>query len=1759
MKPVGVTQEQSVDAAVSIRVFGGVGLDTPDGPLRVGGRRLQRLFALLVIRYGRIVTIDWLAEHLWRDEDRPDAYEVRLRTYLSRLRQALPERAAEWIETVPGGYRLAAPPDAVEHVRAGRLRERAREARDTGDPLAARRLLDDALAVWRGEPFRELEDLDWARTEIEQLHLDRLEMLEERWETELALGRHTQITGELGSFLAEQPLRERAARQCALALHRCGRTAEALRVLASFRRRLADDTGLEPSPALVDLERSLLDGDASLDAPEGRPLRGYRLVEEVGAGAFAVVWRAIQPSVDRDVAIKQIRPEFASRPEFIRRFEAEARTVARIEHPHVVPLIDFWRDPDAAYLVMRWLGGGTLQRRLDDGPLPVDETLAIAEQIGGALSAAHAHGVVHRDVKPSNILFDGAGHAYLTDFGIALGETDQDGPEAALSPGSPAYGAPEQLRGGPAGPAADVFGLGAVLHECLVGSPPPPTGGAAETLFDPRSHEPFSEHFSRVGRVPPSVAAAIARATAPDPADRFASTADLLIALGGVPEGPVFRSDPARRARPENPYVGLRAFDDGDAGRFFGRDRLVDEIVERFADVGVRSRCVVVVGPSGSGKSSAVRAGVVPALRRGEVPGSGDWFTTTMMPGDDVFASLESALLRVAVDPPPSLLAQLRDGERGILRGVQRCITEGRVLLVIDQLEELFTTHDPVTVDRFLTAVSVAVEDPSSPLRLIATVRADHYDRPLRHPSFARIVKETAVEITPLAADELIEAITAPARQVGVTFEPGLVARITADTVGRASPLPLLEYALSELFERRSSDRTITVAEYEAVAGIAGALSARAEILYSEATPAERAAIRSVFGRLANPNDADTRRRVALADLGDDEATRRVVERFGRARLLTFDHDGASREPTVEVAHEALLREWPRAVTWLEEDRDLRRIVGSIDAAATAWDRGGRQSADLYRGGRLETARDVAASNPDRLRPVDHEFIEASHARAEAARRTEQRRLKRLRRQVTATAVALCAALLAGGIALVEQRRADRAAGAAESAAAEAELATILSRSTAIAPEQPDVALLLALEARRRAPGTVTDRGLLDALSAAELGRTVGEMPRLPAATCHPDVPSRRIGPDGLSEFGVVDGQLLIKDLVTGEIATRGPAPSQCVMWAEDVEAGRRWADADFGDRQWTAAIGGEWIELEVSNRSRLLGGYTVGPGDLLPGGLLHPEAVEGRILYWRTQTQGQDAWVPRAVVVDEETLEPVGGFVPDLVLDEDGSAADPVTASSTADGLFAIGGRPSGAGDGSGIGLLVVLDARDGTEILRVRRPTPVTAVAFDRMPRVVVVGGEDGRVEIIDLESQDVVGVAALSGPGPVISVGVRSDGRIVAVGRETVEVFDGDGDRVGVPVAIPASELARVRRDGTVVVVSEADPDTIRVIDPAGGPLAESGWNVDPSARVGFGAGQAAVTSSAGDLEIVDLTSGTRSRVELSLATDERFQPVAAVPEEDGLLAWDRDGSVVRWEGGLPVQRLELWQGSGDVTLARNADESGTAGSESTVGAGAATVFLNGFPQTVQRFESSNGMLEVIADMPSPPRATVAASPASNAGVHVLLDDGTVRTYDRTGRSVGQVTTGLGDPQLVVSDPVTGLVGVGGRSGAAVVDPTSGKSERIVEIGQVASLGFARDGDLLVVVEADGTVRLWDVERSTLAGTLWSGDGTAPQSAPPWYDAAVDSVWVATSGTILRLPLDPDRWADRLCDLVERELTTAEWDRFVPGEAPRRDVCD
>ena len=1070
--------ENEAPTRSSLQVFGGVAVVHDGQVVGIGGPRQRRLLALLAIRHGDTVTLDWLGEFLWNDHDRPSDPRASIHTTMSRLRRALPAGIAHWIETTPSGYKLAAPSEAIEHARFDQLRRAARTARDRNDLQRALRLLNEALELWRGEPFPELEDLDSATAEITRLGTDRLEMTEERFDVALSLGRHTQILGELTGFTERHELRERAWRQLAVALHRAGRQADALQALNRYRERLVEHAGLDPSNEMLELEAKLLIGSAELDLnlePEGQnqQLRGYRLIEEIGTGAFSIVWRGVQPSVDREVAIKQIRGELATRPEFIRRFEAEAHLIARIEHPHVVPLIDYWRDPDSAYLVMRWLRGGTVEQSLDDGPWAVDRTVRMLHQIGEALTEAHAREVIHRDVKAANILLDERGNAFLGDFGIALEAIETAEPEAALSHGSPAYAAPEQLRREPLTAAADIFSLAVVAYECLCGKLPYPDVQSVSEMVQHQLQEPFPDVRDTRPDVPSAIAAALARATAKDPADRFPTALDFVDALESEPAIPNGARQAGRRTIHSgdrgNPYKGLRAFDEGDRADFFGRERLVNELVAQLSAGGRASRCLSLTGPSGSGKSSVVRAGLLPAIRSGRVPGSERWYVTTFVPDAHPFEALEAALLRIAVNAPATLVEQLSDGPRGILRGVRRCLandSEG-VLLVIDQLEELFTAADPQLASAFLHALAVAVEDPTSPLRVVATLRADFYDRPLRDPAFAPLLKAGAVDITPLAADELEAAITGPAERHGLEFEPGLVARLAADAVGQAASLPMLQHTLAELYERRVSN-TLTNHAFDSLGGVAGSVAARAEELYMDSSAEEQRAIRVVFGRMVSPSGAtsDLRRRAHLAEFSHRPTAVAIIERFGRARLLSHDRDVVSREPTVEVAHEALLREWPRLAVWLDEDRELLHSIVRLADAADAWAESGRPATDLARGVRLETAQELATEASERLRPIDHEYVETSLTAAYAERDLEHRRIRRLRRLVTGVAAALVVALIAGGLALQQQRRADGEADRATAAALDAkEQAAIAEEQAAIAEEQARVAEVSSLVA----------------------------------------------------------------------------------------------------------------------------------------------------------------------------------------------------------------------------------------------------------------------------------------------------------------------------------------------------------------------------------------------------------------------------------------------------------------------------------------------------------------------------------------------------------------------------------------------------------------------------------------------------------------------------------------------------------------------
>ena len=665
------------------RVLGPLEVSGEGGALPLGGPKQRTALAHLILNANQVVAAERLIDALWGEEP-PDAARGTLQTYVSRLRSVLGSSA---IEGRAPGYLLHVEPDEIDALRFERLLRDAR--RSDGEPRAAAATLAEALDLWRGPALADLATEPSLAPEIARLEELRLQATEEAIDVGLDLGRQTEAVAQLEALTREHPLRERLWGELMLALYRVDRQADALGAFERARAILADELGIDPSQELQELHARILRQDPDLDL-KGEPLRGYRLLDQIGEGAFGVVYRATQPQIGREVAIKAVHPEFANHPDFVRQFEREAQIVARLEHPHVVPLYDYWREPDAAYLVMRYLRGGSLEDLLADGPLEPARAASILDQMAAALSAAHRQGIVHRDVKPGNVLLDEEGNAYLTDFGVALDVGAPEKTSGTMMRGTPAYLSPEQIRLEPAVPASDVYALGVVLYEMLTGEHPFPASSLT-ALLDQHLRDPLRSLRQARPDLPVGVDDVIAKATAKVVEDRFADPLELALALRAVLEGTAAAHEPVLEIR--NPYKGLRAFLEADAGDFFGREAVTNRLLGRLGQDDEASRFLAVVGPSGSGKSSVVRAGLIPALRRGAIEGSERWFVIDVHPGSHPFRELETALLGVAVEPPPSLLEDLQRDALGLVRAADRVLPDpdAELLIVLDQLEEVFT------------------------------------------------------------------------------------------------------------------------------------------------------------------------------------------------------------------------------------------------------------------------------------------------------------------------------------------------------------------------------------------------------------------------------------------------------------------------------------------------------------------------------------------------------------------------------------------------------------------------------------------------------------------------------------------------------------------------------------------------------------------------------------------------------------------------------------------------------------------------------------------------------------------------------------------------------------------------------------------------------------------------------------------------------------------------------------------------------------
>jgi DNA-binding SARP family transcriptional activator/ABC-type glycerol-3-phosphate transport system substrate-binding protein len=1045
------------------RILGPLEVDGQDGPIVLGGPRQRLVLANLLVRPNQVVQADVLVDLVW-GEDVPSSVRNTLQSYVSRLRAALGQ---DRLEGRAGGYTLRADAGEIDATLFESLLQEARAA--DGHPERVSQILGDALALWRGPAFADLPS-DGLAGEVARLEELRILATEDRIAADLELGRHAALVGELEALTRTWPLRERLWGQLMLALYRANRQADALAAFARAQRLLADELGVDPSAELQRVHGRILRHDPELDV-QGQPLRGYRLLEKLGEGAFGEVYRAIQPQVGREVAVKVVHPELANQPDFVRRFEREAQLVARLEHPHVVPLYDYWREPDGAYLIMRYLRGGSVEDLLERGPVEVGRASAILEQVAAALSAAHRQGVVHRDVKPGNVLLDEENNAYLTDFGVALDAGAPEQTSGTMVRGTPAYLSPEQIRLEPATPRSDIYALGVVLYELLSGGHPFPDSSLTE-LFDRHLHRPLPSVREMRPELPPAVDAVIARATSKDPSIRYGDAMEMAAAFRTATED---GAHVAAQGAIRNPFKGLRTFLEADAGDFFGREALVRRLVERLAEPYASARFLCVVGPSGSGKSSVVRAGIVPALRRGAIEGSDRWYVVDVMPGSHPFRELESALLGVAVEPPASLLDDLERDELGLVHAVERILPdpEAELLIVLDQLEEVFTLADEDERARFLGAIVAAVGMHGSRVRVIATLRADFFDRPLSVRGFGNLLAARADAITPMSPEELERAISGPAERVGLEIEPGLVAAMVTDVVDRPGALPLLQYALTELAER-ATDGRLAIDGYREIGAVSGALARRAEQLFERLNEAGRDACRQLFLRLVTLGEGteDTRRRVRrsqLRSLSEERSMDGVIETFGRHRLLSFDRDADTREPTVDIAHEALIREWARFRTWVEDAREQLRLSAKISASAAEWVQSERSSEFLLAGTRLAQAEEATQSDAIRLTESEREYVDASlarrHADAEVERERHARELRLERRARTRlrslVAVLAIGALLAASLAVVSVDRSREA----ERRRDESTIAGLTGGALSNLNVDPELSLLLALYA----------------------------------------------------------------------------------------------------------------------------------------------------------------------------------------------------------------------------------------------------------------------------------------------------------------------------------------------------------------------------------------------------------------------------------------------------------------------------------------------------------------------------------------------------------------------------------------------------------------------------------------------------------------------------------------------------------------------
>jgi serine/threonine protein kinase/WD40 repeat protein len=1484
------------------------------------------------------------------------------------------------------------------------------------------------------------------------------------------------------------------------------------------------------------------------DLEMGSERAGYRVLSLIGRGGMSVVYLADDRRLQRRVALKLMARHLAADDTFQARFLHESQLAASIDHPNIVPVYEAGERDGLLFIAMRYVEGGDLKQRILRGPLEPNRAIGIAAQIASALDAAHARGLVHRDVKPSNVLLDpgmapdGSDHVYLADFGLTKRLTEATGLGRGELTGTIDYVAPEQIAGDEVDGRADVYSLGCVLYECLVGEPPYPTGSDVAVVFAHLDADPPAPSERHAG-VPPALDAVIATAMAKEPDRRYATCRDLARAALAVAVDEASRqlADAAFRAaagrndltRVESeltskvvdaqsirerarsltstltsppatdvcPFKGLASFEPGDAPFYFGRERLTAELVARL----VRSPLLVVVGPSGSGKSSVLGAGLIPALGDGVLAGSERWRRVLIRPGQHPMDELRRRLGSGAPDPLAEALDAVPPGER--------------LVLAVDQLEELFVAcRDEKERAQFVRVLTGAAADSLGRATVVAALRADYYGRVAAYPALAELLAANHVLVGPMQPSELRRAIELPAARSGVDVEPELTDSLIDDVDGQPGSLPLLSTALLELWQQRSG-QNLTMASYERTGGVRGAVARLAEATYTRVRADQQPLVRSIMLRLVGDGDGDApvRRRVALAelDLERNEATAAVVAVLADNRLVTVS------QGSVEVAHEALLTEWPRLRDWIEEDGHGRQLRQHLSQAALEWESSGRDTAELYRGGRLTAALDWTADHDRELNELERQFVAESRDTADRETERTRRTNRRLRTLLVGVAVLLAAAVVVGVLAEIQRGRARDASDRAQSAAAQArsaETAQFAQRLGAHALVEEDLALSLLLARQAVAiDDTPQTRGYLLAALLRSPGAVgimhVEGVPAVRAVAVSPDGTTVAVG--GLSSIGSPASVLHRFDAGTFTPLGEPISTPDGVLSLAYSPGGEHLAVGGYSSVRLLDARTGEQVARAFASRPTQL-----------------TFSADGSLL---AVIRSGDNNTSSVIVRNGATLEQIGEAIePEGFIGSWQSQlwVDPAVAM-TPDGRALL--------TTSVHGVLTWWDLATREQTRTVRIPEGYRALAITRDGGTVAIGLDDG-IRFLDVATgtfEDARGVLEARpnrlefSPDGTTIVSTGLDGAVTLWDVATLtprETLRGHSETVWQPAFSPdGATLYTGAHDGTVIAW---DVTENRRFERRFTFTHDRGLNSWPDTHPG-------IFSPDGQLLAVALKDdGVQLRGTDSLAPiGESLGPTGGEVTD---LAFSPDG-----------QRLAVYTGvyNGTVTVWDVESRSLLRGPIDTPGS---------FRGTLAAVLTPDGAPVLGRDR----NASVVSSSRDGRLVAVQTGIATVEIWDVAQRSLVQTLQIPGDSPIgwAVALSADGrLLAAGGLAPTVWIwDVATG--ELALEIEQNVGIGvwsveFSPDGSVLAVSGADGFASLWDVATGSPIGPRLGIGGREAM-----LDISADGrqlLMTHGDGTAVIWPFEPEAWAERACALANRTLTPEEWEEFLPGR-PYEPAC-